>query len=627
MPIANVSQIVGKRDLVAEAQGWADIYLRRKKMEAELAEEERAKQPKPYDFSVATFGTKNENMLKIQEDLNDQAYEYAMANTHLLNIDPRSEDCGPECKNAHRTLHNMQGAASTFNTYGDDLKQRYDALAELMRTDPDNYDNAENHQRLEDMKNIWENGMGGENFTFSFADNGRLVVNTRKRNKTQKIKTDLDGRTVFQADGVTPVYLYQDANCSICETDDPTKAALDGNGNPIPIMVDMDTGQETDWETGQLGFADWLTDLGFSDKIVNANSSNFSNTNKEYANLVFHDGQGNYQDYEKKSHEALEFHIFGNNGYWDDRTGTGRTNGHSKYLEVLVRQDKGPDHIITKADLVQKAYELGHAHQTGQTTTDKKKQVESIYNFEVSTIGGTDFNQDLVYDKDNNYILSQTQNPDYKTDISESSHTFEGSYIDTGETGYVNLNVQVNPKEVTLISGDSRFKQVENTNQLSSYLDQATFRTNTYGVALFYKGRAISDEAYLKLSDEEKKNVSYERALYGEMLLPKADESYLLQMGIISKPYKTTADGEYIVIPAITKANRYDRRIGGLGASKEGQGTINENMIKDAELLRKQKNLMHQCSLNPDFHADCKKLTSGSSSSSGSNINTGVYNQ
>ena len=155
MPVANVSEIVGRRDLVAEAQGWAELRLKKRELEAKLNKEAEARKPKPYDFDIASFGTKNENMLALQEDLNDQAYNYAMANSDLLSIDPRSEDCGPDCQNAHRTLHNMQSAADIFNTYGDDLKTRYDELAAKMIEDPENYDNDENHQRLQDMKNVW----------------------------------------------------------------------------------------------------------------------------------------------------------------------------------------------------------------------------------------------------------------------------------------------------------------------------------------------------------------------------------------------------------------------------------------------------------------------------------------
>ena len=163
MPIANVSDIVGKRDLVQEAQGWADIMVKKKGLQMKTEQAKQARKPKPYDFDIAQFGTKNENMLAVQQNLNDQAYNFAMANSDLLRIDPYSEDCGPNCKQAHRTLHNMQSAAKIFNTYGDDLKGRYDRLAELMREDPDNYDNAENAQLLLDMANVWEQGMNGEN--------------------------------------------------------------------------------------------------------------------------------------------------------------------------------------------------------------------------------------------------------------------------------------------------------------------------------------------------------------------------------------------------------------------------------------------------------------------------------
>jgi len=614
MPVANVSEIVGRRDLVAEAQGWADLYLKKQKQENELAKAAEAKKPKPYGFEVASFGTKNENMLALQEDLNDQAYQFAMANSDILAIDPRSEDCGPDCQNAHRTLHNMQSASDIFNTYGNDLKTRYDELSELIRTDPDNYDNAENRQKLEDMKNVWEQGMGGENYNFTFGPNGRLVVDTKSRRKTQKIKTDASGAIVNDANG-NPVKLYDDGRGG--ETDDPSKAAKDKDGNPMPIMVDMDTGQETDFSTSQTGFGDWLTNLGFNERVTNANSSNFQRTSGDYAKLVYTDNEGNYDPYVDKSYEALEAYIFGNGGYWDDRSGTGVTNGHSDYLKFLVNEDKmatGDTSPITKAEIVQKAYELGRASREGasyrpgsKTTKDDEYDTP----FVSSTISGSDFNQPINYDSDNNYNLSGTQNPDYETDVYDSNYTFEGQTLDTpSESGYINLTVQVNPKTVALISGDNRFSQVENDNQLASYLDNASFQSRKLGVSLFYKGKAISDENFQKLEPEEQKKCSYESALYGEILLPARDEKKLLQMGVIKEgSYKTTKDGSYIVLQAIVGADDQYGRIAGAGATRGESGTLNQEMLKDANILRKTKNLQLQCSLDPNYSKDCKGIS------------------
>ena len=627
MPVANVSEIVGRRDLVAEAQGWAELRLKKRELEAKLNKEAEARKPKPYDFDIASFGTKNENMLALQEDLNDQAYNYAMANSDLLSIDPRSEDCGPDCQNAHRTLHNMQSAADIFNTYGDDLKTRYDELAAKMIEDPENYDNDENHQRLQDMKNVWEQGMGGENYNFTFGPDGRLVVNSKKRKKTQKIKTDASGAIVFDENG-NPVKLYDDGKGG--ETDAPSQAMKDENGEPMPIMVDMETGQDSDWQTSQKSFGNWLTDLGFSDVVQNANSSNLQKTSADYANLVYTDADGNYDTYTDKSYEALEAYIFGNGGYWDDKAGTGRTNGHSYYLKNLVAQDKmaaGDTTPITKAEIVQKAYELGRANKEGDSYRpgSKKTTEEEQYEtpFVTSTIGGSDYNQEIVYDKDNNYNLSSTQNPDYQTDVYESNYTFEGQNLDTAESGFIDLNVQVDPDRVALISGDNRFSQVENSNQLASYLDNASFQSRELGLSLFYKGKAISDENFQKLDLEEQKKCSYERALYGEILLPARDEKKLLEMGIIKEgSYKTSSDGNYISLQAIVGADKYWGRIAGTGATKGESGTINQQMLSDAKVLQKTKNLQLQCSLDPSYSKDCGNVSQSQPVNNQGNQNT-----
>ena len=46
MPIANVSDIVGQRDLVKEAQGWADLRLKNKELQAKEAKEKQKTKPK-----------------------------------------------------------------------------------------------------------------------------------------------------------------------------------------------------------------------------------------------------------------------------------------------------------------------------------------------------------------------------------------------------------------------------------------------------------------------------------------------------------------------------------------------------------------------------------------------------
>ena len=602
MPIANVSDIVGRRDLVAEAQGWADLMLKKKELLMKQEEEREKNKPKPYDFTLAEFGTNNEAMLAVQEDLNDQAYEYAMAHSELLSIDPRSEDCGPECKNAHRVLHNMQSASKIFNTYGDDLKTRHDALARLIAEDPDNYDNAENRQKLEDMKMVWKQGMSGENYNFTFGPDGRLVVNTKKKKKTPKIKTDANG-PVLDANG-QPVILYDDGRGG--ETDDPTKAKKDNQGNPIPIMVDMETGLDTDYEVSQKGFGNWLTDLGFSNSVANVNDSNFKQTNQDYANLIYSDGQGNYEAYKDNSYKALEAYIFGNGGYWNDSTGVGVTNGHSKYLEKLVRQEKGEDHIIQKTALVEMAYRLGRGMEVSSQTSG---DVEYDYELESQEFTGYSYE----YGLDSDEYINETG--DYKQQ-NKSTYIFEGGAYDTGEQGVIKVGIEVNPSKIAIIHGDDRFSDISSTEQLDSLGDEVQFEGAQYGVSLFYKGKAISKEQFASLTPDEQKQCSYERALYGNMKIPKKNAGKLDRLGI---KYQLSADGKYLLVKSIIKANAYDNQVAG-----RGSGDRNDKLIANAKKSQNTLNMKLQCGLDFNFSEDCKNYVPDPNAGGGGTDTLGI---
>jgi hypothetical protein len=603
MPIANVSEIVGRRDLVQEAQGWADIYLKRKELQMKQDKATEASKPKPYNFQLAEFGTNNENMLAVQEDLNDQVYNYAMANSSVLSIDYRSEDCGPDCKQAHKVLLNMQSAADIFNTYGDDLKSRYDALAELMVTDEDNYGNAENEQKLNDMINVWKQGMSGESFNFTFDNNGRLVVNSKKRKQVHKVKTDSTGNPILDNEGnQMKVYMGVDGE----ETTDPQKAAVDRNGEPIPIMAPVDTGQDTDFDNNQMGFSNWLTDLGFSDKVSNVGQGNFQKTVAEYENLIRRDTTGKAID--QLSYKALEAYIFGGGGHWDDNSGTGNTNGHSKYLKTLVRQEKGEDHIITKADIVDMAYRLG----TGQgPTSSGSKSDTPRYNLPVQEISGFGYEHDLVYDDDKSFNVNQAnQNPDYKT-ATNTNYVFEGAAYDTGEKGIITTKVDLNPDNITIIGGDTRFNQVVSDIQLDSYNQQVDFEGAQYGVSLFLDGKAISQEKYQSLTLEEKKRCSYREALYGNVKLPKSEAGKLDALGI-----KYSISGDNVLLKSIIPAEAYRYQIAG-----RGSGDRNDILISESEGRMNQLNKQLDCSLDFNSHEDCKNYVSDPNSGNSSSSN------
>jgi hypothetical protein len=561
MAIANVSEIVGRRDLVKEAQGWAQLRLQREEARRRQQEARQKARPKPYNFELAEFGTNNESMLALQEDLNNQVYNYAMANVDVLSLDPRSEECGPNCRQAHLTLANMKNAAAVFNTYGDDLKSRYDALAELMVKDPDNYDNPENQQKLEDMKNVWRQGMGGETFNFTFNNQGRLVVNSRSRKKQHKIQTDPSGQPIVDENGEN-IKLYLDAEGN--ETPDINLAVRDRDGNPIPIMADVDTGQDSDFDSRQLGFGDWLNSLGFNDRVSNVGQGNFQTTVGQYEKLIRTNINGN--PIEDLSIQALEAYIFGGNGTWNDNAGVGNLNSHSKYLEQLVRQEKGEDHVITKADILQKAYDLGIGVKRQSSGPGGPGTQLATFNIE-----GYKYSQDLIYDDETSFNIDDNKQAEGYKDATIQTYVFNGQDYSRGQEGIIKFRVDFKPGNVTVLDGDNRFQQVKSDVQLSSYNKQVEFEGAQYGVALFYDGKAISKEDYKNLDVKEKERARYRKAMYGNMLLPAKDSQDLDRLGI---NYSLAQDGKSLLVKTIVPAERYENRV----------AAQNQNLVNQAEL-------------------------------------------
>jgi len=563
MPIANVSEIVGQRDLVKEAQGWADLRLKKKQLQAREEKEKLKSKPKPYNFNTENFGSENPHMFDLQQNLNQQMSDYALANAELLRTTPGTEDCGPQCQQAHRTLNNMNNAAKMFTKYGDNLQGSYDERKRLMEENPDAYGNDENMAALESYISAWNQGLGGEGFDIAFNQNGHLIVNKKTRKKTQAT-TDENGETVPLWDNGTEE-----------GTTDKSQAVME-NGKPKPLMMSLDTGESTDFDVNQMSFNQFVKDIGFDKPISNVGQQGFDKTIGSYSELISRnpdpslDPKAAYNEYNNQNLQKLEAYIY---------SGEGRVRSHSKYLEKLLQQERLQDDDpnndfapITKDDIVGKAYELAMGKALGD---DKMKDTKksSVYDFYEETLSGGYF-----------------ENPDdMKSDFKGTNYKFEGSSFDS-PGGTVDFNINVRPGNISLLSGDNQFQKLNSKDQLDSYRTTQKFSASRYGVALFYKGRAISDEEFANLEPpEEKAKAKYQRAMYGQLILNSGEEDDIKLL--IGENYGLDKDN--VLIDAIVPAGIYERTVGGTGSAKEGEGKINEEMIRDAQKLVEAKQKQH----------------------------------
>jgi len=79
-------------------------------------------------------------------------------------------------------------------------------------------------------------------------------------------------------------------------------------------------------------------------------------------------------------------------------------------------------------------------------------------------------------------------------------------------------------------------------------------------------------------------------------------------------------------------ADKYWGRIAGTGATKGESGTINQQMLSDAKVLQKTKNLQLQCSLDPSYSKDCGSVSqtqpvNNQGNQNTSTIDTSKYNK
>ena len=207
MPVQNVADIVGRRNLAEEAQGWIRLKQERDAQQAKIDKARKESSPAAYKFQFADWGSKNQYMQEWMGDLQDKSVAMTMADSQLLRIPYYDERCGTECQRAHQRLRNRHHAAKTMQNLQVQYKTDYEKLKNLIDTQPEKYDNKQNREKLRIMREEWVNGM-----KLDIDGNGRLVVMQGKDIEIDKVD-----------DNGNPLYLDAEGN----ETSDPELAAKD----------------------------------------------------------------------------------------------------------------------------------------------------------------------------------------------------------------------------------------------------------------------------------------------------------------------------------------------------------------------------------------------------------------
>ena len=198
MPFADVSEIIGKRDLVQEAQQWAQLGLNKRKVDMLEEKSQEESKVNNYKFNQAEFGVNNPYFSDQMRNLNDKSYQWVLANADLLKIDPTSPDASPEVKQAHRINANLQMSAKQISSISTNLSNKYKSnLAKMNNPQTkDLFNNSENVALMQGVENLWKTfGADGSMFFDIDFNTGNLVI--KERQKMQVQETNENGELLF----------------------------------------------------------------------------------------------------------------------------------------------------------------------------------------------------------------------------------------------------------------------------------------------------------------------------------------------------------------------------------------------------------------------------------------------
>ena len=210
MPFADVSEIIGKRDLVQEAQQWATLGLEKRKVDMLEEKSQEESKVNNYKFNQAEFGVNNPYFSDQMRNLNDKSYQWVLANADLLKIDPTSPDASPEVKQAHRINANLQMSAKQISSISTNLSNKYKSNLNKMNNPQtkDLFNNSENVSLMQGVENLWKTfGADGSMFFDIDFNTGNLVIKERQKMQVQEANENgellfinSDGKKVTQDD-------------------------------------------------------------------------------------------------------------------------------------------------------------------------------------------------------------------------------------------------------------------------------------------------------------------------------------------------------------------------------------------------------------------------------------------
>tara|TARA_R110002020_G_scaffold182743_4_gene378474 strand:- start:415 stop:2145 length:1731 start_codon:yes stop_codon:yes gene_type:complete len=482
MPVANVSQIIGKRDLVQEAQGWAAVKLERDKLNMQQEKQKEASKPKPYKFDWVDWSSQNPMGEQWMQDLGKESTLMTQADAKWLSIPYYDTDrCGEECQAAWARHWNNKNTAKTMQNFQTQLQKDYSSLLTKYNDDSGEWRNAETKAQLERMKDWWKNGI-----QWKLDSDGNLNVVVDEEQEVPM--TTEDGQ---------PIYL----NANGEQTTNVEEAAKGGDGNPKQATETKVIQKETTLQEFYQGLdLSPIQNVSFSPDDLSKELSD--------SRLTYLDNNGQIiseedMDADQKADYdtakgSVEAYIFGSTGYWNNETGTGEVTAKGRGVVATMRRtppwsDGTP---ITKNDILNFALNQSSAHIWEPPKEDETSSINWEQNFTRETV------------VDGDYL-------DIEGNSTQANYAFHGSYVFSDVNGAKKSKIEFSPSKLTLTNGDATFRggEIPGTGQ------QMDMTFANIGLSRWDpdSGRFISDEEFNLLEDDVKSRVIWKTALESEI--------------------------------------------------------------------------------------------------------------
>tara|TARA_R100001594_G_scaffold8348_3_gene21673 strand:+ start:13235 stop:14971 length:1737 start_codon:yes stop_codon:yes gene_type:complete len=487
MPVANVSDIIGRRDLAAEAQGWSKLILEKQKMRMQEEKQKEASKPKPYKFDWVDWSSQNPMGEQWMQDLGKQSTLMTQADAKYLSIPYYDTDrCGPECQQAWARYWNNKNTAKTMQNFQVQLQKDYAALLSKYNDDSGEWRNAETKAQLERMKDWWKNGI-----QWSLDENGNLNV-----------VVDEEQEVPMTTEDGSPIYL----NANGEQTTNVDEAVKGDDGQPKQATETKIIQKETSLQEFYQGLdLSPVKNVSFSpdDLSKELSDSRLSYLDNNGQIISEEDMDADQKADYDTAKASVESYIFGSTGYWNNETGTGEVTAKGRGVVAAMRRTPpwSEGTPITKDDILNFALNQSSAHIWEPPDEDEASGIDWEQNFTRETV------------VDGDYV-------DIEGNTTQANYAFHGSYEFSDVTGNASKSrIEFSPSKLTLTNGDAAFR----TGDIPGTGQQMDMTFVNIGLSKWDpdSGRFISEEEYNSLGDDAKERIIWKTAL--ESLITTSD--------------------------------------------------------------------------------------------------------